>query len=133
MFSKFRRRDDVFCLLFIEYRNDAFVALSGNVKEGGHGHVEMLTWRITPAAIVIRRAEVGGGDGDGATAETPLRVKLVIAHYQVARAAGLALSEQRAAHCDCVHSKPSMDCIIIPTSSSCKIIISNIIQKMKLF
>ena len=102
------------------------------MKEGGHGHVEMLTRRIAPAAIVIGRAEVGGGDGDGGgcgTAETPLGVKPVVAHDQVARAARLALSEQRATHCRRVDSKPSMDCIIVSTSSSYKIITNHNSEK----
>lgn len=109
---------------FVKYWNYAFVALSSHAKEGGHGHVEMLTRRITPAAVVVGRAEVGGGDSDSGAVETPLGVEPVVAHDQVAGAAGLALSKQRATHCCCVDSKPSMDCVIISASSSYKITIT---------
>lgn len=36
---------------------------------------------VAPAAVVIGRAEVCGGDGDGAAAETPLGVCVIVAHY----------------------------------------------------
>lgn len=54
-----------------ERNGDNSGAVLGDLYEGGLGHVEVLTRRVAPATVVVRkrrvwRAEVGGGDGDAA-------------------------------------------------------------------
>ena len=54
--------------------NNDLVAMAGNVKEGRHRHVEMLTRVIVPPSIVVGRAKFGGCYGRSSTSEAPLRV-----------------------------------------------------------
>lgn len=59
------------------YGNDACLVFS-YLQESRLSHVKMLEWRVAPSAIVagqveVRRAEIGGGDDDGAR-EAPLRI-----------------------------------------------------------
>lgn len=67
----------------------------GDLQESGLGEIEVLARRIAPAAVVarqseVRRAEVGGGDGDNACA-APLRV--IVAPQLVTRAAAQSAVE----------------------------------------
>lgn len=78
----------------------------------------MLAGKVTPTPVVIRRAEVGGCQGDRGVAQTPLGVGPVVTHQLVASAAGLAAPEKNTTYGGCVHSESSVDCVIIPTSSS---------------
>ena len=70
-------------------------AVLGDLQEGGLGQVEVLEGRVAPATVVVgqgevRRAEVCGGDGDGA-GEAPLGV--VVATQLIARPARQAVVE----------------------------------------
>lgn len=71
----------VICVPLVKDGYDAFVALTSNVKEGRGRHVEMGARGVARAAVVIGGAEVSGGDGDGAAAEAPLGVELIVADY----------------------------------------------------
>lgn len=55
----------------------------------GLRHVEMLTGRVAPPSIVawesvVRRAEIGGSDGDGNALSAPTRLGLGITNNLVA-------------------------------------------------
>lgn len=72
-----------------EGNGDDAGSVLGDLEEGGFRHVEVLERGIAPPAVVVGerevwRAEVGGGDGDGA-GQAPLGV--VVAVHLVARAA----------------------------------------------
>ena len=79
-------------------RDDSGAVLS-NLEEGRLGEVEVLEGRVAPAAIVIGqsevwRAEVGGGDGDGAR-EAPSGV-VVAPHFETSSAAQPIVEQRRA-------------------------------------
>ena len=98
--------------------NNALVALSRNAKESGHGHVEMLARRVAPPSLVVRRTKVGGGHCHCTASETPLWVNPVVTHHLITSTAYFTASEEYGAYRRCVNSKPSMKCIVVPTSSS---------------
>jgi len=81
--------------------------------------------RVAPAAIVVRksevgRAKVGGGDEDGRTAGVaPLPV--VCALYLKTRTAAKPAVEECRAQCRRVHTVPLAVQVPIPTRSPCKI------------
>ena len=102
----------------IEDGNNALVALSCNAKESGRGHVEMLARRVAPPSLVVRRTKVGCRHCHSTASETPLWVNPVVTHHLITSTAYLTASEEYGAYRRCVNSKPSMKCIIVPTSSS---------------
>ena len=102
----------------IQYRNNAFIALSCNTKESRHGHVKVIVRGITPPSIVVRRTEIGGGYGHSPAPKAPLRIKPVVAHYLVASTTCHTTSEKCTTNSCCVHSKPSVEGVIIATSST---------------
>ncbi|KAB8084081.1 hypothetical protein EE612_006543, partial [Oryza sativa] len=74
-------------------------AVHADLEEGRLGHVEVGARRVAPAAVVVgervvRRAQVGGGDGDAAR-QAPLPI--VVAPQLVARPARRAVVEQHRA------------------------------------
>ena len=80
----------------------------------------MLEGRVAPAAVIVgegevRRAEVGGGDDDGAR-EAPLGV--VVAPHLVARAAAEPVVEEGGAEGSGVGAVPLAVEIAVPTGSS---------------
>lgn len=65
-------------------RDDSSTVLC-DLKKGRFRHVEMLEWRVAPAAIVVgeskvRRAEVGGSDSNGSR-KTPFRI-ICTSHFE---------------------------------------------------
>lgn len=105
-------------LPFIQYRNNAFIALSCNAKESRHGHVKVIVRGITPPSIVVWRTEIGGGHCHNAAWKAPLRIKPVVAHHLVASTTCLTTSEKCTTNSSCIHSKPSVKSVIIATSST---------------
>lgn len=77
----------------VKYRNNAFIAPSGNAKEGRHWHVKVVARRITPPSLVVRRAEVGRRYNHRGTAQAPLRVKPAVAYNLIASTARLPTPE----------------------------------------
>lgn len=82
------------------YGHNAGMVLS-NVEKGGLRHVEMLEGRVAPPAVVVRqgvvrRAEIGSGDGDGARQAPP---GFTAAPHFIARAAHQPVVEEGRAQC----------------------------------
>lgn len=81
----------------------------------------MLAGRVAPPSVVVRqrrvrRAEVGGGDGDGAR---QTRFGVAGAGQIVARAARQAVVEKSSTQCSCFCTISLAVQITIPTSTSC--------------
>lgn len=106
-----------------ENRDDA-TAIDADLLPGRLGHVEVRPRWVAPTAvvageIVIRRAEVGGGDGDGGAAgEAPPRIRLGVAGDPVALPARLAVVEQRRAKRRRVRAVPRRVQVAIPTRTA---------------
>lgn len=101
----------------INDRNYAFIALSCNAKKSWRGHVKVLVRGIAPPSVVVRGAEVGGGNHNGTALKAPLGIDPVVADHLVTSPACLPSSEKCAAHCCCVHSKPRIEGVVITTST----------------
>lgn len=101
----------------IEDRNNAFIAFSCNAKESRHGHIEVMVRGVTPPSTVVWRAKVGGSYSHTAASEAPFWVYPVITNYLIASTTNLTTSEEHCAHCCSIDPKPSMEGIIIATSS----------------
>ena len=88
-------------------------------------HVEVGARRVAPAAVVagqpiVRRAEVGGGDGHrGAGPLAPRRVRLVVAGDLVALAAGGAIVEERRAQRRRARAVPLRVEVPVPARAAC--------------
>lgn len=93
-----------------------------DVEEGRLGHVEVRAGRVAPAAVVagesvVRRAEIGGRDDDGARKAPP---RVVVAPKLVAGAATEPIVEQLRAQRRRVGSVAPKVEVPIPTRTSCK-------------
>ena len=97
--------------------NNALIARASDAKERRHGHVKVLSRRVAPPSLVVRRAKVGGSHRDPAYPKAPLRVSPVVAPDLVASPTCLTLPEQHLAQCRRVDSEPCMDCAVVPTRS----------------
>lgn len=67
---------------------DDTASVDTDLFPGRLGHVEMLKRRIAPTSIVARksevgRTEIGGGDCNGSSFNTPSGVRMVITHDSV--------------------------------------------------
>lgn len=92
------------------------------LKEGGLGEIKVLERRIAPAAVVVREgvirgAEIGGGDDEGA-GKAPLRI--VGAPHFVASPATEPIVEQRGAEGRSVRPVPLAVEVAISTRPSYK-------------
>lgn len=107
----------------VQNGNNALVASPRDLQASGHGHVEMPARQVTPSPVVIRRAEVGGGDGHGGSPEAPFGVSPVVASHlaaaAAAAAAGLPSPEERRAQCRRVDPKACMECVFVAARPSC--------------
>lgn len=89
-------------------------AVLGNAEEDGLGEVEVELRRVAPPS---RRAEVSGGDGDGAR-EAPLRV--IDAPELETCPAAQPVVEQCSAQCRCVCPITLAVQVSVPTSPTCE-------------
>lgn len=68
---------------------DDAATVDADLLPRGLRHVKMLTGRVAPASVVIResvvrRAEIGGGDGDGDALSAPTRLCFEVTNNLVA-------------------------------------------------
>ena len=99
------------------------------------GQVEMLARRVAPSSIVarlvvVRGAEVGGGDRERWLSRlAPLVV--VDTFYLIASPAGLPIVEQGLAQCCCLQAIPFLLHIVVAACSLCTILTKFVIKIRK--